>query len=146
MKKKNTFYPTPDDISESWVVIDAKDKILGRLASKVANIIRGKESAHYTPSVDPKSFVIVLNSDQIKISGNKAKDKFYYRHSGYPGGLKSISFEDQMTKDSTQIIFNAVKGMLPSTKLGSQLQKKLKVYTGEAHPHDAQSPAVVEIE
>ena len=146
MKKINTFYPKEADISETWVVIDAKDKILGRVATKVANIIRGKESAHYTPSVDPKSFVIVLNSDQVKVSGNKSKDKYYHKHSGYIGGLKSISFEDQIAKDSTQVIFKAVKGMLPSTKLGSQLQKKLKVYTGDVHPHEAQSPTVVEID
>lgn len=144
MKPQKSFYFKPADVKRKWVVIDADGQILGRLASRIAQLVRGKLSPTYTPSVDSGDFVIVINADKLKFTGNKLTDKMYYRHTGYPGGLKSISLKDQMKKDSTTVLYEAVKGMLPGTKLGKQILKKVRIFRGEQHPHASQQPVVLE--
>lgn len=123
-----------------WFVVDATDQTLGRLASQVATILRGKHKATYTPHEDLGDHVIVINSDKIKFTGNKLKNKVYYRHTGYVGGIKSITAEKQMAKDSTVVIHSAIKGMLPRTRLGSSMISKLRVYTDANHGQEAQQP------
>jgi len=139
-----TYSAKPLEIERKWYVIDAEGEILGRLASRVANILRGKHKPEYTQNVDTGDFVIVINSDKITVSGNKETDKIYYHHTGYPGGLKSASFKELMEKDSTKVIEKAVKGMLPHNTLGAEQFGKLKVYAGSEHPHTAQKPIVLE--
>ena len=126
--------------------VDAEGQILGRLAATVANLLRGKHKPEYTPNVDTGDFVIVINADKIQVTGKKETDKIYYHHTGFPGGLKSISFKDLMEKDPTKAIEKAVKGMLPHNTLGAQQFTKLKVYAGPEHPHEAQKPVVYEME
>ncbi len=142
-RKQTSYYLKPSDVTEKWHLVDADDKVLGRLATKVASIVRGKESANYTPSMDSGQFVVVVNSDKIRVTGNKEKDKKYYRHSGYPGGLKTTTLEEQRKKDSSKIILDAVRGMLPKNRLGRQLLTKVKVFQGADHNHQAQSPQEV---
>lgn len=144
MKEQKSFYFKPADVKREWILIDATDQVLGRLASHIAQLVRGKLKPTYTPSVDSGDFVIVLNTDKLKFTGNKLKDKMYYRHTGYPGGLKSISLKDQMKKDSTAVLYEAVKGMLPGTKLGKHILKKVKIFRGAEHPHSSQQPKVLE--
>ncbi|KIH76609.1 LSU ribosomal protein L13P [Geoalkalibacter ferrihydriticus] len=127
-------------VEKSWYVIDVEGKVLGRAATEVARILRGKHKAIYAPSVDTGDFVIILNADKIRLTGNKMADKMYYRHSGYPGGIKSINAEKLLATKPEELIKKAVKGMLPKNKLGRQMFKKLKVYTGVDHPHQAQQP------
>lgn len=124
-------------------MIDAKDKVLGRLATEVADILRGKNKAQYTPHVDTGDFVVVINAEKVQLTGKKWSQKVYYRHSGYPGGLKSISAEELLQKKPEELIRHAVRGMMPKSRLGRQMLKKLKVYTGDAHPHEAQEPALL---
>lgn len=145
MKQQKSYYAKPTDIERKWYIVDATDKILGRLASEVAGVLRGKNKATFTPSVDVGDFVVVINSDKIKVTGAKETDKKYYHHTGYPGGIKETSLAAQREKDSSKIIYSAVKGMLPSNRLGRQMLKKVKIYTGAEHPHDAQQPSVLEI-
>ena len=127
-------------VTRKWHLVDAKDKTLGRLASRIAILLRGKHKPIFTPHVDAGDFVIVVNADKVALTGKKWKDKLYIHHSGYPGGLKSVSAEKIREKKPERLITMAVQGMLPKNKLGRQLLKKLKVYAGEAHPHQAQQP------
>ena len=128
------------DIEQKWYIMDCYGKTLGRLSVQVANILRGKNKPEYTPNADVGDFVVLVNAKDIKVTGKKTEDKIYYRHSGYPGGIKQISFKDQLDKDPEKIIRDSVKGMLPKNRLNRQIIKKLKVYSDENHPHEAQNP------
>lgn len=140
-----TFSPKPSDITRQWHVIDAEDIVLGRLAVQAATLLRGKHKATYAPHVDGGDFVIIVNAEKVALSGNKRSDKLAYRHSGYPGGLKSIAYGDLLDKDARKAIEKSVRGMLPKNRLGDQLITKLKVYSGPEHPHTAQKPQPFEI-
>lgn len=142
---QRTFSPKPGDISRSWFVIDAADAPLGRLSSQVAQILRGKGKPTYAPHVDGGDHVIIVNAEKVYVSGNKATDKLYFRHSGFPGGLRAESFEKILKDHPERIIETAVRGMLPKNRLGRQMFRKLKVHTGPEHPHEAQSPEVLEL-
>jgi len=135
-----TYSAKPCEVEAKWYLIDATDKSLGRVASTVANILRGKHKPIYTPHIDTGDFVIVLNADKIKITGKKLTDKIYYHHTGYPSGLRSIALKDMNEKHPTRALEKAVKGMLPHNTLGGQQFNKLKIYTGAEHPHEAQKP------
>jgi large subunit ribosomal protein L13 len=139
----NTYSAKPLEVERKWYLIDADGEILGRLATKIASILRGKNKPEYTPHVDTGDFVIVINAEKIKITGNKGTDKKYYRHSGYPGGLKVASFKELMEKNPTLALEKAVKGMLPHNTLGDEQFQKLKIYAGNEHPHAAQKPVVL---
>ena len=136
-----TYSTKPSDIKREWHVIDASGKVLGRLATEVARLLMGKHKPIFSRNLDTGDFVIVINADKVRVTGNKAKQKLYYRHSGYPGGLKSISLEKMMQTNPTRVIELAVKGMLPHNRLGASMRKKLKVYAGDTHPHLAQTKA-----
>jgi large subunit ribosomal protein L13 len=140
-----TYTPKAGDTTRSWYVIDATDVVLGRLAVAAANLLRGKHKPTFTPNVDGGDFVIVINADKIAISGNKLKNKFAYRHSGYPGGLRARALGDLMVNRADEVVEKAIVGMLPHNKLSRQIQKKLKVYTGPEHPHAAQQPIPYDI-
>ena len=127
-------------VPQKWYILDCTGKKLGRLSVQVANILRGKNKPEYTPNSDVGDFVILLNARNIEVTGKKATDKIYYRHSGFPGGIKQISFQDQMEKNPEKVIRDAVKGMLPKNKLNKKIINKLKVYNDSNHPHDAQNP------
>ena len=131
------------DIEQKWYLMDCSGKRLGRLSVEVANILRGKNKPEYTPNSDVGDFVVLINAKKIEVSGNKKEDKIYYRHTGFPGGIKKISFKDQLEKDPEKLIRDAVKGMLPKNRLNRQIIKKLKVYIDDAHPHEAQNPKVL---
>ena len=133
------------DIEESWLLIDAKGKTLGRLASEVARILSGKNKPEYTPNADLGDFVVVVNANEIHVTGKKLDQKIYYRHSGYPGGIKSKPLRDIMENSASDAIKSAVKGMLPKSKLGRQMFTKLKVYNDNNHPHAAQKPVTLDI-
>ena len=133
-----TYSTKPADIKRKSHVIDASGKILGRLATQIAGLLMGKHKPIFSPNLDTGDFVIVINADKVRVTGNKAKQKLYYRHSGYPGGLRSITLEKMMQTNPTRVIEYAVKGMLPHTRLGASMKKKLRVYAGDAHPHLAQ--------
>jgi len=135
----------PQDVRRDWLVVDAADRTLGRLATEIASRLRGKHKPEYTPHVDTGDYIIVVNADKVRVTGKKTTDKMYYRHSGYPGGIKSISFEHLQQKHPEQIIEKAVKGMLPRNPLGRAMLRKLKVYAGGEHPHSAQQPETLEI-
>lgn len=141
-----TFSAKATDINRDWYIIDASDKVLGRLATEIARRLRGKHKAEYTPHVDTGDYIVVTNAEKIKVTGRKFKDKMYYSHSGFPGGLKTISFDKLQAKHPTRIIETAVKGMLPKNALGREMYRKLKVYVGAEHPHEAQQPKQLEIE
>ena len=130
-----TYSAKASDIKREWYLIDASDKILGKLATEVATLLLGKHKPTYSPNLDTGDFVVVINATKIRVTGNKMKQKVYYRHSGYAGGLKSISLEKMMQTHPTRVIEYAVKGMLPHNRLGAKMLKKLKVYAGETHPH-----------
>ena len=134
-----------EDTQHKWVIVDATDKILGRLASKIADKLRGKDKPVFTPHVDCGDFVVVVNAEKIKVTGNKFEDKKYYTHSLYPGGLKTKTFKDMNATKPEKVIELAVKGMLPKNKLSNQIIKKLKIYAGSEHPHEAQQPQNWEI-
>jgi len=140
-----TFIAKKEDVQRDWYVIDATDKVLGRMATRIAMILQGKTKPIYTPHVDTGDFVIVTNAEKIKLTGNKMNDKMYYTHSGYPGGFKEIPIKKWMAKHPDRIVNLAVKRMLPKTKLGSAMLKKLKVYAGPDHSHEAQQPKTLEI-
>ena len=137
-----TFSLKNSEVSRDWVVFDASGKILGRFATKIADKLRGKDKPTFTPHVDGGDFVVVINADKVKVTGNKAEQKKYYRHSLYPGGLKEKSYKEVLESTPERIIENAVKGMLPKNKLGKSIIKKLKVYSGSEHPHESQNPSV----
>lgn len=141
-----TYYAKPNEVEREWLLIDAKDQVLGRVATKAAQILKGKHKPQYTPHVDTGDFVIVINADKIRVTGVKATKKEYFRHSGYPGGLKSETFQEAMQKHPERVIEHAVKGMLPKNTLGRQMAKKLKVYAGPEHPHTAQQPREIKME
>ena len=136
-----TYSTKPSEIEREWHVIDASDKVLGRLATQAANLLMGKHKPIFCRNLDTGDFVVILNADKVRVTGNKAKQKLYYRHSGYPGGLKSVSLEKMMQTNPARVIEHAVKGMLPHNRLGAKIVKKLKVYTGDTHPHLAQTKA-----
>lgn len=140
-----TFIAKKETVQRDWYLIDAKDKILGRMASRIAMILQGKTKPIYTPHVDTGDFVIVINAEKIKLTGNKMDDKVYYTHSGYPGGFKEHPVKIWLEKHPDRVINMAVKRMLPKTKLGDAMLKKLKIYSGPDHFHEAQQPKVLEI-
>ncbi len=140
-----TFTAKQAEIEREWYVVDAKDLTLGRLASKIAPILKGKHKPIYTPHLDCGDFVVVINAEKVRITGRKLDQKFYHRHSGYPGGLTSISLRDQLDKNPERVLQAAVRGMLPKNKLGRRMIKKLKVYAGGEHPHQAQQPKPLEL-
>lgn len=140
-----TFSAKAEEVSRDWYVVDASDKTLGRLASEIAHRLRGKHKPEYTPHVDTGDYIVVVNAEKIRVTGNKSKDKMYHHHTGYPGGLKSMSFEKLIDKAPERVIQGAVKGMLPRNPLGRAMFKKLKVYAGAEHPHAAQQPQVLNI-
>jgi large subunit ribosomal protein L13 len=135
-----SFIAKPHEVERKWYVIDAEGKTLGRLATEAASILRGKKKPIYTPHVDTGDYVIVVNAEKVEVTGKKRKDKIYKRHSGYPGGLKEITFEKLQAKHPEEIIRHAIKGMMPNGRLGRQMYKKLKVYAGPEHSHAAQKP------
>ncbi len=141
----NTYVTKPAEVEREWWVVDAKGQTLGRLASQIAIILKGKHKPSYATNVDVGDFVIVINADRIHVTGNKLEDKKYYRHSGYPGGLTETTLKVLLKKDPAQVIELAVRGMLPKNALGRQMLRKLKVYAGETHPHDAQQPKTLEL-
>ncbi len=140
-----TYSAKTNEIPQNWLLFDATGKTLGRMATEIASRLRGKHKAEFTPHIDTGDYVVVINAEKVEVSGNKAKDKFYHSHSGFPGGLKSIPFEKLRDKAPERIIQLAVKGMLPRTPLGRSMLKKLKVYAGANHPHGAQQPQSVQI-
>lgn len=143
--KMKTYSAKTNEVSRNWLLVDATGKTLGRMATEIASRLKGKHKAEFTPHADTGDYVVVINAEKVKVTGNKAKDKYYHSHSGYPGGLKSISFEKLQDKAPEKIIQLAVKGMLPRTPLGRSMLKKLKVYAGASHPHSAQQPQSVQI-
>ncbi|MDP6793379.1 MAG: 50S ribosomal protein L13 [Anaerolineales bacterium] len=139
-----TYVTKASDIDREWFVVDATGEILGRLATRIASMLRGKHKPHYAPNLDTGDFVIVVNGGKISVTGNRLDEKLYRRHTGYPGGLKEITLRRMIEKHPERVIRLAVKGMLPKNKLGRQMLKKLKVYAGAEHPHTAQQPRVLE--
>ena len=141
-----TYSPKPGDVERQWYVIDASDVVLGRLAAQTATLLRGKHKPVFAPHVDTGDFVIVVNAEKVRLTGNKAEKKIYYSHSGYIGGLKEVSYERMLAKHPERIIQKAVKGMLPKNTLGRAMNRKLKVYAGPDHPHAAQKPREITLE
>ncbi len=140
-----TLSAKPESVKRDWYVVDAAGKTLGRLSSEIASRLRGKHKPEYTPHVDTGDYIVVVNAEKIAVTGKKTTDKFYHKHTGYIGGLKSISFEKLIVKAPEQVLEIAVKGMLPKGPLGREMFKKLKVYAGDTHPHTAQQPQALEI-
>jgi large subunit ribosomal protein L13 len=141
-----TYVATPDTRERNWLVVDASGKTLGRLATQIANVLRGKRKPDYTPHIDVGDFVIVVNAEKVSVSGRKLEQKRYYRHSGYPGGLHSRTLAEMLERRPEEVIRLAVRGMLPRTRLGRAQLRKLKVYAGPDHPHEAQKPQPLEVE
>lgn len=137
---QKTYYPKEGEISQEWILVDANEQNLGRIATQIASLLLGKHKTNYTPGVDTGDYVVVVNCERIKVTGNKMTEKIYYHHTGYPGGIKSISLRDQLSKHPERVIHKAVWGMLPHNRYGRKLLKKLKVYAGPDHPHQAQNP------
>ena len=140
-----TFVAKPESVQRDWFVVDADGKTLGRLATEIARRLRGKHKAEYTPHVDTGDYIVVVNADKITVTGNKAKNKMYYSHTGFPGGIKEINFEKLLAKKPEMVLEKAVKGMLPRGPLGRAMFRKLKVYAGTEHKHAAQQPQVLDI-
>ena len=140
-----TYMANLKTVNARWLLVNAEGKTLGRLASRIASILRGKHKAEFTPHVDGGDFITVINIDQLQVTGNKTLDKQYYRHSGYPGGLKTINFSGLQAKNPERILELAVKGMLPKGSLGRQMYRKLKIYSGGQHPHQAQKPKLINL-
>ena len=140
-----TFSPKAGDIQRQWHLIDASDVVLGRLASQVAMLLRGKHKAIFAPHIDTGDFVVVINADKVALSGNKLQDKRAYRHSGYPGGIHSVTYSELLAKHPERVVEKAVKGMLPKGPLGYAMLKKLKCYAGPSHPHTAQQPKPLDV-
>lgn len=143
--RQKTYFAKPEDIKIKWYVVDANGKILGRLASRIAKILQGKHSPRYTPNVDMGYRVAVINAEKIVVDSKKEENKFYYHHSGYFGGLKAVRLKDMLEKKPEYVIKHAVEGMLPKNRLGDKLSRRLKVYRGPKHPHQAQKPETIEI-
>ncbi|MFN2363296.1 MAG: 50S ribosomal protein L13 [Halarsenatibacteraceae bacterium] len=140
-----TYSAKESEINRNWYIVDAADQTLGRLASEVAQLLRGKHKPEFTPHVDTGDYVVVINAEKINLTGNKWDQKVHYSHSNYPGGIKEVSYRELRKKDPEFIVEKAVKGMLPSNKLGKRIAKKLKVYKGTEHPHKAQNPEVLDL-
>ena len=140
-----TFTQKQEEIARNWYVVDAEGETLGRLASRIAPILKGKHKPVYTPHMDCGDYVIIVNAEKVRVTGRKMDQKLYYRHSGYPGGLRSISLKDQLAKHPERVLQAAIRGMLPKNKLGRRMLKKLKVYAGDSHPHQAQQPRPLEL-
>jgi large subunit ribosomal protein L13 len=140
-----TLSAKPESVTRDWYVVDAAGKTLGRLSTEIARRLRGKHKAEYTPHVDTGDYIVVLNASQVRVSGKKASGKMYYHHTGFPGGIRSINFEQLIDKAPEQVIGHSVKGMLPKGPLGRAMFKKLKVYAGAEHPHAAQQPKELDI-
>jgi large subunit ribosomal protein L13 len=140
VKVQKTYIPKADDLSAEWILVDANDQYLGRLASRIASLLLGKHKPGFTPGVEIGDFVIVVNAERIRVTGNKLDDKLYKHHSGYPGGIKSITLRQQLDKYPDRVIRSAVWGMIPHNKFGRSVIKRLKVYAGPEHPHGAQNP------
>ena len=140
-----TFSAKTETVKRDWYVVDASDKVLGRLATQLAARLKGKHKPEYTPHVDTGDYIVVINADKVRVTGNKAKDKMYYRHTGYIGNLKSENFESLQARKPEEVIHLAVKGMLPKNPLGRAMAKKLRVFAGTDHPHTAQQPQALEI-
>jgi len=140
-----SYWAKPEEIDKKWYVVDAQDKVLGRMATEIATILMGKHKPTYTPSIDTGDFIVVVNAEKFAVTGKKMDDKIYYRHSGYLGGLKERTLAEQLDKRPEEVIRMAVKRMLPKTRLGRQMLTKLKVYAGAEHPHAAQNPESLEI-
>jgi large subunit ribosomal protein L13 len=141
-----TYSAKPGEITREWYLVDAEGKTLGRLATQIADTLRGKRKPQYTPHVDTGDFVIVVNAEKIKVTGNKLDQKRYYRHSGYPGGIRSRTLREQLDRRPTEVLRVAVKGMLPKNRLARQQITKLKIYAGPEHPHEAQNPQPLELD
>lgn len=141
-----TYYAKPAEVEREWLLVDATDMVLGRLASEVAKILKGKNKPTYTPHVDTGDYVIIVNASKIRVTGNKAANKSYFHHTGFPGGLKETTFERMITRHPDRVIEKAVKGMLPKNTLGRQMGMKLKVYAGPEHRHQAQKPRQITLE
>ena len=140
-----SYMARPLEVERKWHVIDAEGQTLGRLATEIARLLRGKNKPQYTPHVDTGDFVVVVNAEKIVVTGKKAEQKVYYRHTGYPGGLRETSYEVMLERKPTEILRKAVRGMMPRTRLGRQQFRKLKIYAGPEHPHEAQSPEPYEV-
>jgi large subunit ribosomal protein L13 len=140
-----TYSAKPGEVTREWVLVDADGKTLGRLATGIADRLRGKGKPQYTPHVDTGDFVVVVNAEKIVVTGKKLDEKLYYRHSGYPGGLRARSLRDQLERQPTEVLRKAVKGMLPRNRLGRAQLTKLKIYAGPDHPHEAQAPTRIEV-
>lgn len=134
-----------ESVTRDWYVVDAADKTLGRLSTEIANRLRGKHKPEFTPHVDTGDYIVVVNADKVKVTGNKSTDKLYHHHTGYPGGIKSITFDKLIDKAPERIIEKAVKGMMPKNKLSKAMMSKLKIYAGSEHPHAAQQPTPLDI-
>jgi large subunit ribosomal protein L13 len=141
-----TYHAKPHEVEREWLIVDATDLVLGRLSTQVAQVLKGKNKPQYTPHVDTGDFVIVINAEKVRLTGNKANTKMYYSHSGYIGGLKEVSYQRMLAKHPERIIEKAVKGMLPKNTLGRAMNRKLKVYAGPNHPHAAQKPREITLE
>ena len=137
---QKTYIPKDNEITQEWILVDANDQNLGRLASSVARLILGKHKPNFTPGVETGDYVVVINAERVRVTGNKLEDKIYYTHSGYPGGIKAITLRQQLAKHPDRVLRRAVWGMLPHNKTGRRLIKKLKIYAGPEHPHAAQNP------
>ena len=140
-----SFMARPLEVERRWYVVDAEGKTLGRLSTEIARVLRGKHKAQYTPHVDVGDFIVVVNADRVVVTGRKAEQKVYYRHTGYPGGLRETSYETMLERKPTEILRKAVRGMMPRTRLGRQQFSKLKIYAGPEHPHEAQAPEPYEV-
>jgi large subunit ribosomal protein L13 len=140
-----SYMARPHEVERRWYLVDAQGKTLGRLATEIARLLRGKNKPQYTPHVDTGDFVVVVNAEKVVVTGKKAEQKVYYRHTGYPGGLKETSYEVMMERKPTEILRKAVRGMMPRTRLGRQQLRKLKIYAGPEHPHEAQDPQPYEV-
>jgi large subunit ribosomal protein L13 len=146
MKRDKTFTPTPSDIDRKWWLVDATDLPLGRMASEVAHVLRGKHKPTFAPHMDMGDFVVIVNAEKVALTGNKAEQKVYWRHSGYPGGIRSRSYGEALERDAARVVETAVKGMLPKNRLGRAMAKKLKVYAGPDHAHAGQDPQPMELD
>jgi large subunit ribosomal protein L13 len=146
MTMNKTYSPKPGDVERAWLVVDATDLPLGRLASEIATLLRGKHKPTYAPHIDGGDSVVVVNAEKVAVTSDKSQSKIYYRHSGYPGGIKAETFESLLERRPEAVIERAVRGMLPKNKLGRQMARKLKVYSGPDHPHAAQKPQALELD
>ena len=142
---QKTYYPKPDEITRDWYLVDANGENLGRLAAQIAGVLLGKHKPDYTPGVDTGDFVVVVNAERVQVTGNKLEDKIYYRHTGYPGGIRETKLKDMLAKHPDRVLRAAVWGMVPHNRLGRKLMKKLKIYAGPDHPHAAQNPKDMEL-